>query len=197
MRSPRRFDDNDDRNEETPLLNTPSNDNPHKRTPLPAAQTLFIVLPTIAEAIVSNSIKPFINQVRWYLAMYDTMTSIRVQLVRDLPIVGGDERKVGYYMGIIVRFYHAFGERRIQLIASQTSLHYVMEAVTVICLSRLSDHIGRKPVLLACLAGTTVSIVLFGLSRTFWTIVLRYSPCGPLSILSAHISMTAVVYMAR
>jgi len=27
----------------------------------------------------------------------------RVQLVRELPIVGGDERKVGYYTGIIVR----------------------------------------------------------------------------------------------
>ena len=53
------------------------------------------------------------------------------------------------------------------------SLHYASEAVTVLYWNRLSDHIGRKPVLLCCLAGTTASIVLFGLSRSFWTIVLR------------------------
>jgi MFS family permease len=40
--------------------------------------------------------------------------------------------------------------------------------------NRLSDHIGRKPVLLACIGGTAVSMVLFGLSRSFWAIVLRY-----------------------
>ena len=29
-----------------------------------------------------------------------------LQLIRELPIVGGDGRKVGYYTGIIVRFVY-------------------------------------------------------------------------------------------
>ena len=53
------------------------------------------------------------------------------------------------------------------------SLHYATEAVTTLYWNRLSDHIGRKPVMLCCLAGTTASVVLFGLSRSFWTIVFR------------------------
>ncbi|KAI0290669.1 MFS general substrate transporter [Russula brevipes] len=130
-----RLDDNS--NEETALLPVQSNDAPHEPSPLPRAQISVLVLPWITESIVSHSISPYINQ-----------------LVRDLPIVGGDGRKVGYYTGIII------------------SLHFAAEAVTALHWNRLSDHIGRKPVLLSCLAGTTISIILFGLSRSFWAIVL-------------------------
>jgi MFS family permease len=55
----------------------------------------------------------------------------------------------------------------------KVSLHYAAEAVTVLQWSRLSDHIGRKPVLLLGLLGTVVSTVLFGLSRSLWALVLR------------------------
>jgi MFS family permease len=54
------------------------------------------------------------------------------------------------------------------------SLHFAAEAITVLQWSRLSDHIGRKPVLLLGLAGTVVSTVLFGLSRSLWALVLRF-----------------------
>ena len=40
--------------------------------------------------------------------------------------------------------------------------------------NRLSDHIGRKPVLLICLIGVIISVIGFGLSRSFWAIVLWY-----------------------
>ena len=40
--------------------------------------------------------------------------------------------------------------------------------------SRASDHIGRKPVILLGLFGTTLSMLAFGLSRTFWALVLRF-----------------------
>jgi MFS family permease len=40
--------------------------------------------------------------------------------------------------------------------------------------SRLSDHIGRKPVILIGLLGTILSMLAFGLSHTFWALVLRY-----------------------
>jgi len=51
-------------------------------------------------------------------------------------------------------------------------MHFATEAITVLQWSRLSDHIGRKPVLLLGLAGTVVSTILFGLSRSLWALVL-------------------------
>ena len=39
--------------------------------------------------------------------------------------------------------------------------------------SRTSDRIGRKPVLLFGMVGTVLSILFFGLSRTFSTLVIR------------------------
>lgn len=60
--------------------------------------------------------------------------------------------------------------------ASQVSLHHAAQVVTAFHWNRLSDHVGRKPVLLSCLAGTIVSIVMFGLSRSFWMLALRYLP---------------------
>lgn len=49
-----------------------------------------------------------------------------------------------------------------------------MEALFVFQWSRLSDHIGRKPVLLVGVAGLFVSMISFGLSKTFWGLVVRF-----------------------
>lgn len=38
---------------------------------------------------------------------------------------------------------------------------------------RLSDRIGRRPVLLTGLFGITISMIFLGLSRNFWTLVVR------------------------
>ncbi|KAI9443966.1 MFS general substrate transporter [Lactarius indigo] len=121
--------------EETPLLR--DENAPRKATPLPITQILVLLLLQLSEPITSVSINPYINQ-----------------LVRELPIVDGDEKKVGYYAGLIV------------------SLYFAAEAVTVLQWSRLSDYVGRKPVLLFGLLGTIVSSLLFGLSRSFLTLVL-------------------------
>ncbi|KAH9039475.1 MFS general substrate transporter [Lactarius deliciosus] len=121
--------------EETPLLR--DGNAPRKATPLPITQIVVLLLLQLAEPITSLSINPYINQ-----------------LVRELPVVGGDEKKVGYYAGLIV------------------SLYFAAEAITVLQWSRLSDYVGRKPVLLCGLLGTIVSSLLFGLSRSFWALVL-------------------------
>ncbi|KAH9059722.1 MFS general substrate transporter [Lactarius vividus] len=137
-----RFEDSHEINEETPFLPNQealpdSNTTRAPVTPLPIAQLSVLLTAWLAESITSQSISPYLNQ-----------------LVRELPNVGGDVRKVGYYTGIIV------------------SLHYAAEAVTSFPWNRLSDHVGRKPVLLSCLLGTALSILLFGLSHSFWALVL-------------------------
>ncbi|KAG9222038.1 hypothetical protein CCMSSC00406_0008023 [Pleurotus cornucopiae] len=76
------------------------------------------------------------------------------QLVREIGVTGGDESKTGYYVGIM------------------QSLFFVTEAMTVFHWSRLSDRIGRKPVILFGLFGLSISMYCFGLSKTFWGLVL-------------------------
>ncbi|KAI9443931.1 MFS general substrate transporter, partial [Lactarius indigo] len=124
--------------EETPLLH--DGNVPRKETPLPVTQIVVLLLLQLAEPLTSLSINPYINQ-----------------LISELPVVGGDERKVGYYAGFIV------------------SLYFAAEAVTVLQWSRLSDYVGRKPVLLCGLLGTIVASILFGLSRSFTALV--FSRC--------------------
>jgi MFS family permease len=94
-------------------------------------------------------------------------------VVSELPFVGGDQRKVGYYIGIIVRLLTSdISQVPIAGHAFQLSVNYLAETVTVLQWNRLSVHIGRKPILLSGFLGTTVSITLFGLSRSFWTLAL-------------------------
>ncbi|PFH51081.1 hypothetical protein AMATHDRAFT_191973 [Amanita thiersii Skay4041] len=85
------------------------------------------------------------------------------RLVSELDITGGDPRKVGYYAGLI------------------ESLYYATEAMTILQWSRVSDHVGRKPILLFGLAGTALSMLCFGLSRTFWGLVISRCICGMLN----------------
>ncbi|KAH9005485.1 MFS general substrate transporter [Lactarius hatsudake] len=137
-----RFEDNH-HGEETPLL--PKDDTTRNPTPLPKLQIAVLLSVWLIESLISHSISPYLNQ-----------------LVRELPIVGGDERKVGYYTGIIV------------------STHFAAEAATVLHWNRLSDHIGRKPVLLLCLIGVIISVIVFGLSRSFWALVFSRALHGAL-----------------
>ncbi|KAF9223267.1 MFS general substrate transporter [Gyrodon lividus] len=85
------------------------------------------------------------------------------QLVSELDITGGDSRKVGYYAGLI------------------ESLFFVTQALTVLQWSRVSDHVGRKPVLLLGTFGLCLSMLCFGLSRTFWGLVLSRCVTGALN----------------
>lgn len=57
--------------------------------------------------------------------------------------------------------------------------------------SRLSDHVGRKPVLLIGTAGLCISMLCFGLSKTFVTLVIRcenrfFSLCSSPNILQSR-----------
>ncbi|TFL03784.1 major facilitator superfamily domain-containing protein [Pterulicium gracile] len=85
------------------------------------------------------------------------------QLIRDIGITNGDESKVGYYVGLM------------------QSLFFLTQAFTVLHWSRLSDHIGRKPVILIGLLGLSISMFAFGLSKTFWSLVLSRALNGALN----------------
>ncbi|TFK35576.1 major facilitator superfamily transporter [Crucibulum laeve] len=130
--------------EETPLLDR--SQQLRKPNPLPKLQIAILLGLQICEPIASQSIYPYINQ-----------------LISELDITGGDERKVGYYAGLI------------------ESLFFVTEALTVLQWSRVSDHIGRKPVILIGLIGSSISMLCFGLSRTFWALVVSRCLCGLLN----------------
>ncbi|KAF7341669.1 Efflux pump azaL [Mycena sanguinolenta] len=75
------------------------------------------------------------------------------ELVSELGITGSDERRAGYYAGL-------------------ESLFYVTQAMTVLQLSSASDYVGRKPTLWMSLFGTSLSMLCFGLSRSFWMLVV-------------------------
>ncbi|KAF8630250.1 hypothetical protein AX15_003027 [Amanita polypyramis BW_CC] len=81
----------------------------------------------------------------------------------ELNITGGDQRKVGYYVGLI------------------EALYFAAEAVTVLQWGRLSDYVGRKPVLLVGLVGSALSMICFGISKTFATLVISRCLCGVLN----------------
>ena len=56
----------------------------------------------------------------------------------------------------------------------QQSIFFATQAATVLHWSRISDHVGRKPVIMTGLAGLSLSMYCFGLSRTFWGAVVRF-----------------------
>lgn len=85
------------------------------------------------------------------------------QLIRDIGITHGDEALVSFYVGLL------------------HSLFFATEALTIFHWSRLSDYIGRKPVLLIGLFGLSFSMFCFGLSKTFWSLVISRCLNGALN----------------
>ncbi|KAG5720097.1 hypothetical protein E4T56_gene9713, partial [Termitomyces sp. T112] len=76
------------------------------------------------------------------------------QQVRDTGVTRGDESATGYYAGII------------------ESIFFFAECMSVFHWGRLSDRIGRRPVLLLGPFGLTLAMTSFGLSKKFWMLVM-------------------------
>ncbi|KAG1725314.1 major facilitator superfamily domain-containing protein [Suillus lakei] len=89
-----------------------------------------------------------------------TLAPFTPQLIRDIGVTHGDESQVGHYVGILQSSYHA------------------TYALTIFHWSRLSDHIGRKPVILIALLAISISMFSFGLSKTFLGLVVSRAICG-------------------
>lgn len=76
------------------------------------------------------------------------------ELIRETGITGGDETKTGYYAGTI------------------ESIFFISETATVFMWGYASDTFGRKPVLLLGPLGLSLAMLGFGLSKTFWPLLV-------------------------
>ncbi|KAF5364815.1 hypothetical protein D9758_009278 [Tetrapyrgos nigripes] len=107
------------------------------QTPLPKLQLAILLLIQATEPITATVIYPFIPE-----------------FIRKTGITGGDEKKTGYYAGVV------------------ESCFFISEALVCFYWGRASDLIGRRPVLLLGPLGLALSMFAFGLSKTFWPLVI-------------------------
>ena len=125
---------------------------------MPWAQLLVVYLIQFSEPITATVIYPFINQ-----------------FVRETGITGGDERKTGYYAGMIVRLVSPFLISLVDSNLFQESTFFLAEAVTVVFWGMASDRFGRRPVLLFGPLGLSLVMVAFGMTTAFpWLVVFRF-----------------------
>ncbi|KAG1858892.1 major facilitator superfamily domain-containing protein [Suillus subluteus] len=92
--------------------------------------------------------------------VFQTLAPFTPQLIRDIGVTNGDESQVGHYVGIL------------------QSSYYTAQALTILHWSQLSDHIGRKPVILTALFAISISMFSFGLSKNFVHLVISRAFCG-------------------
>jgi len=122
-------------------------------TPLPKLQMFIIFLIQISEPTTATVIYPFVNH-----------------LVQFTGVTGGDDRKTGYYAGLIVRDLFSLLVARTEN-SVQESVFFFAESFTVIFWGHLADSYGRRPILLFGPLGLSVAMVMFGTSTTFWPLV--------------------------
>ncbi|CEL60266.1 putative peptide/nitrate transporter At3g43790 OS=Arabidopsis thaliana GN=ZIFL2 PE=2 SV=2 [Rhizoctonia solani AG-1 IB] len=94
---------------------------------------------------------------------YSVIYPFIARLVNETGVTGGDESKVGYYAGLI------------------ESIFFLTESLLTLQYGRVSDRIGRRPVLMFGLFGQAVSIFSVGLSKKYWQLVFSRALSGALN----------------
>jgi len=126
-----------------------------RRTPLPKYQLFIVYLAQVTEPVTASVIYPFVNQ-----------------FVRDTGVIDGDERKTGYYAGVIVSLCATSANSTLNSFFCQGSAFFFAEALTVYHWGAASDRFGRRPILLLGPFGLALSMLIFGLSDKYWMLVV-------------------------
>ncbi|KAI0052861.1 MFS general substrate transporter [Auriscalpium vulgare] len=108
----------------------------------------------VSVLLVLQLVEPFV---------YTVIFPFAPEFVRKSGITHGDEARVGYYVGLL------------------EAIFFATQALTVYYWSRVSDIIGRRPVILAGLSGLVISMYSFGLSTTYWGAVFSRALNGALN----------------
>ncbi|KAH8991319.1 MFS general substrate transporter [Lactarius hatsudake] len=124
-----------------------------------------------SETVTENLVTPVPWAQLWVLLVLQLAEPLTSQViypfapefVRNVGITHGDESRVGYYVGLL------------------QSIFFASQALTVLLWSRLSDVVGRKPILLTGLFGLSLSMYCFGLSTSYWGAVFSRSINGALN----------------
>ncbi|KAE9406686.1 MFS general substrate transporter [Gymnopus androsaceus JB14] len=80
--------------------------------------------------------------------------------VKRTGITEGDEKRTGYYAGVI------------------ESVFFISESLSVYYWGRASDFYGRKPILVIGPLGLSLAMLSFGLSQSFWGMVISRAAMG-------------------
>ncbi|KAF9244656.1 major facilitator superfamily domain-containing protein [Melanogaster broomeanus] len=141
--------------EQTPLLSSSDSErHAHDEEQPPRNQRTPLPWRQLAILLIIQISEPLTSQV---------ISPFAPQLIRDVGITNGDEAQVGFYVGLL------------------HSLFFATEALTIFHWSRMSDVIGRKPVLLIGLFGLSTSMYCFGLAKSFPGLILSRCLNGALN----------------
>ncbi|KAJ3922524.1 major facilitator superfamily domain-containing protein [Lentinula edodes] len=113
------------------------------QSPLPKLQIAIVFLIQLTEPLAATVIYPFINP-----------------FVNSTGITGGNEKKTGYYAGII------------------ESAFFLAECFTVMLWGMASDRFGRRPILLLGPLGLFIATLCFGLSTQYRELIIFRSIQG-------------------
>ncbi|RKP10531.1 major facilitator superfamily domain-containing protein, partial [Thamnocephalis sphaerospora] len=130
-------------------------------TPLPKRQLIVVYLVQFGEPISFTVLFPFMYfsvtlfSGRFTNTADGSVTAVYGRQVRDFHITD-DPTRIGYYVGLLAASFA------------------VAQFFSGLPWGFLSDRIGRRPVILFGLAGTTICLLLFGLSVSFaWAMTVR------------------------
>ena len=168
-----------------PMPRAPSPFTKHKgTTPVPTRQILCLLALSVAEPIHATQIQPYLPQVYPCPLPRASVFS----LLTSFPCVA--YRRDRHHRGRYEQSGILLGSHRMpswlpilssSQVLRQDTTFFFTEAIFVLQWARISDQIGRRPVLLMGVTGITISATCFGLSNTFQALVFSRALAGVLN----------------